>query len=85
MGDALTLLSRLAEGWGGLLPVLGRALPLALPLVCLPLAERLHEGRGERNWYAGALTVFCAVTAVGAAWLAHLAGGGNNAFIYFQF
>ncbi len=85
MGDALTLLSRLAEGWGGLLPVLGRALPLALPLVCLPLVERLHEGRGERDWYAGALTVFCAVTAVGAAWLAHLAGGGNNAFIYFQF
>jgi len=85
MGDALTLLSRLPTGWNGLLPVLGQLTPLALPLVCLPLAERLHEKRGARDWYISALTAFCAVTAIAAAWLAQLEGGGENAFIYFQF
>lgn len=85
MADALTLLSRLPAGWGGSLPALGRVLPLALPLVCLPLAERLGERREQRDLYASALTLFCALTAVGTAWLVQLAGGGNNAFIYFQF
>lgn len=85
MGDALTLLSRLNIGWGGLFSVLGQLAPLALPLVCLPLAERLHEQRGVRDWYASALTVFCTVTAIAAAWLVQLAGGGENAFIYFRF
>ena len=85
MGDAVTLLSRLGVGWDGLPGLLGRLAPLVLPLACLPLAERLHEGRGRRDWYASALTVFCAVTAISMAWLAQLAGGGNNAFIYFQF
>lgn len=85
MGDALTMLSRLTVGWDGLLPALGQILSLALPLVCLPLAERLSGEREQRDWYASALTVFCAVTAIGTAWLAQLAGGGGNAFIYFQF
>ncbi len=85
MADALTLLSRLPTGWGGAFPALAGTAPLALSLLCLPLAERLSEQRHQRNWYASALTVFCAVTAIGTAWLAHLAGGGNNAFIYFQF
>lgn len=85
MADAWILLFRLPTGWGGLLPVLGEAASLTLPLLCLPLAERLGEQRHQRDWYASALTVFCAVTAVWTAWLAHLAGGGNNAFIYFQF
>lgn len=85
MGDALTLLSRLTVGWEELLPVLRRVAPLALPLICLPLAERLGEGHLSRDWYVSALTVFCAVTAIGVAWLDQLAGGGNNVFIYFQF
>lgn len=85
MGDALTLLSRLTVGWEELLPVLRRAAPLALPLICLPLAERLGEDHLSRDWYVSALTVFCAVTAIGIAWLDQLAGGGNNVFIYFQF
>ena len=85
MAGVLTLLSRLPTGWGGAFPALAGTAPLALSLLCLPLAERLSEQRHQRNWYASALTVFCAVTAIGTAWLAHLAGGGNNAFIYFQF
>lgn len=85
MRDALTLLSRLTIGWVELLPVLQRAAPLALPLICLPLAERLGEDHLPRDWYASALTVFCAVTAIVIAWLDQLAGGGNNVFIYFQF
>ena len=85
ISDALTLLSRLPTGWSGLLCVFAQIWPLSLPLLCLPLAERLSGERGRRDWYASALTVFCAVTAIGTAWLAHLAGGGNNAFIYFQF
>lgn len=85
MEEAVTLLSRLAVGWGGLLQVLTQIIPLAAPLICLPLAGRLSEGRRERDWYTSALAVFCAVIAIGTAWLAQLAGGGNNAFIYFQF
>lgn len=85
MGDALTLLSRLLTGWNGTLSVLGQALPLTLPLACLPPAERLGESPGQRDPYASALTLFCALTAVGTAWLVQLAGGGDNAFIYFQF
>jgi len=85
MGDAVTLLSRLPTGWGGSIPALGQMAPLILPLACLPLSERLSELLGRRDWYASALAVFCAVTAIGTAWLAQLAGGGGNAFIYFQF
>jgi len=84
LGDALTLLSRLAVGWGGAAALLPRLAPLALPLLCLPLAEGLGEGE-YRDCYVSALTVFCAVTAIAMAWLAQLAGGGHNAFIYFQF
>ena len=82
--DAAVLLSRAFTGWGGAFSALGQVLPLALPLVCLPLVERLTD-RGERDWPSSALAVFCAVTAIGLAWLAQLAGGGQNAFIYFQF
>lgn len=85
MADALTLLARLSTDWGGLLPALRQIAPLVLPLVCLPLAEQLSAQQNNRDWYASALTVFCAVTAIGTAWMAQLAGGGNNAFIYFQF
>lgn len=85
MGDALTLLSRLSVGWGGLLTALGQVLPLALPIICLPMVERLPDSSHRTDWYASALAVFCCVTAVGVAWLAQLAGGGHNAFIYFQF
>ncbi len=85
LGDAFVLLSRLPAGWDGLASVLRQMLPMALPLLCLPLVERLPDRRRCGNWYASALTVFCAVTAVGIAWLAQLAGGGQNAFIYFQF
>ena len=82
--DAAVLLSRIFTGWGGMPATLEAALPLALPLACLPLIERL-TGRARRDWPSSALAVFCAVTAIGLAWLAQLAGGGQNAFIYFQF
>ena len=83
--DAAVLLSRLAVGWGSVPAALQQLLPLALPLICLPLAERLPEVRRPKDWSASALAVFSAVTAVCIAWLAQLAGGGQNAFIYFQF
>ena len=83
--DAAVLLSRLAVGWGSVLLTLQQLLPLALPLVCLPLAERLPELGTPRDWPVSALVVFSAVTAVCIAWLAQLAAGGQNAFIYFQF
>lgn len=85
MEDALALLSRLGAGWDCAAAIVPRLGPLVLPLACLPLAEGLGEKGCGRDWYASALTVFCAVTAVGIAWLDQLAGGGNNAFIYFQF
>lgn len=85
MADAATLLSRLSAGWDGLFAVVGQAAPLALPLLCLPLVERLGESRGGRDWYVSALTVSCAVTTIAAAWSIQLAGGGDNAFIYFRF
>ena len=82
--DAAALLSRVFTGWGGVIAALEQVLPLVLPLVCLPLIERLTD-RERRDWTSSALAVFCAVTAVGLAWLTQLAGGGQNAFIYFQF
>ena len=60
-------------------------LPLAPALLCLPPLERLPDRTGERDWTLSALAVFCAAAAISAAWLAQLAGGGQNAFIYFQF
>ena len=84
LGDAAALLSRLPTGWGGVCAALEQVMPLALPLICLPLIERLTD-RERRDWMSSALVVFCAVTAIGLAWLAQLAGGGQNAFIYFQF
>lgn len=85
LGDALILLSRLGEGWSGLPGALTQLVPLALPLLCLPRVEDLGQAQGRRDWYRAALTVFCTVTAIAAAWLAQLAGGGENVFIYFQF
>ena len=84
MEDAAVLLSRIFTGWGGMSAAPEQVLPLALPLVCLPLVERLAD-RERLDWPSSALAVFCAVTAIGLAWLAQLAGGGQNAFIYFQF
>ena len=83
--DAAVLLSRIFTGWGGVPAVLEQVLPMTLPLVCLPLIERLTDGQKRRDWSVSALAVFCAVAAIGLAWLAQLAGGGQNAFIYFQF
>lgn len=83
--DAAVLLSRLAVGWGSVWLTFQQLLPLALPLVCLPLAERLPEIGTHRDWPASALVVFSTVTAVCIAWLTQLAAGGQNAFIYFQF
>ena len=85
LSAAFTLLGRLSTGWGALFHVLGQVLPLVLPLACLPLVERLGDSRGGRDWCTSALAVFCLLTAVGTAWLIQLAGGGENAFIYFRF
>ena len=84
MGDAAVLLSRLATGWGSAGASLAKVWPLALPLLCLPLSERLTDSR-NRDAVACALAAFCLVTANGLCWLTQLAGGGQNAFIYFQF
>ena len=85
VGEALTLVSRLLVGWGGAVPALGSALDMALPLVCVPLVDRLAARPRREDQTASALAAFCMVTAVSLAWLAQLAGGGQNAFIYFQF
>ena len=84
--DAAVLLSRLFTGWGGLLSALGQMFPaMVLLLACLPLIERMADRQRRREWPASALAVFCAVTAIGLAWLTQLSAGGQNAFIYFQF
>ena len=83
--DAAVLLSRLTLGWGNIPDILGQAAPMVLPMICLPLVERLPEISGQRDWSLSALVVFSAVTAISIAWLTQLAGGGQNAFIYFQF
>ncbi len=83
--DAALLLSRLCSGWNGVGQALGPLLPLLPALLCLPPLERLPDRIGKRDWSLSALTVFCAAAAISAAWLAQLAGGGQNAFIYFQF
>ena len=83
--DAAVMLSHLAVGWGSVLLIIKQILPLVLPLMCLPLAERLPEVGKQKDWSVSALAVFSAVTAVCIAWLAQLAAGGQNAFIYFQF
>ncbi len=85
LGDAALLLSRLPAGWSGVGQALTPLLPLVPVLLCLLPLERLPERAGERDWSLSALTVFCAAAAISAAWLAQLAGGGQNAFIYFQF
>ncbi len=84
MGDAITMLSRLGTGWAALPQTLGAFLPAALPVLCLPLLERLQD-RKPREASASALAVFCCVVAVSLTWLAQQAGGGPNAFLYFQF
>lgn len=83
--DAVVLLSRIFTGWDGALKAIEDILTMALPLACLPLTERLTDAQNQRDWAASALVALCAVTAIGIARLAQLAGGGQNTFIYFQF
>ncbi len=88
MADAGTLLSRLGTGWtpaGGALPALAGQLAFVLPaLACLYVLERLPAcppaGPGQKALAASALLL-----AIGLGWWSSLAGGGGNAFIYFQF
>lgn len=84
LGDAWRMLSGICSGWSGAWAALRPALALLPPLICLPLVERLTVERG-RDFAASALAVLCLLTAVALAWLAQLAGGAPNAFIYFQF
>ena len=73
---AAALLERLPLGWAALsLPAYAPRTVLAV--LCLWLLGRIHK--------PAHLTVFLMLTALATAWLALLAGGGNNAFIYFQF
>lgn len=83
--DAVMLMARFFTGWNSVTAAMRQVLPLALPLICLPLVERLSDRQRPRDQYVSALVVFCAVTAISAAWLNQMAGGGQNAFIYFQF
>ncbi len=85
MAEAGLLLERLFTGWDGTFAAIAGVLPLTMPILCLPMAERLTEPGGSRSPTAAALTVFCGITAIGVAWLIQLAGGGENAFIYFRF
>lgn len=84
MGDAVTMLSRLGTGWAALPQTVSSFLPALLPVLCLPLIEHMQD-RKPREASASALAVFCCVVAVSLAWLAQQAGGGPNAFLYFQF
>lgn len=83
--DAVMLMARFFTGWNSVIVAMRPVLPLALPLICLPLVERLSDRQRPRDQYVSALVVFCVVTAISAAWLNQMAGGGQNAFIYFQF
>lgn len=83
--DAVALLSRLTFGWSDLAVLLRPALPVLPLLLCLPLLERFADENGKHDWLSSALAIFCAVVTISTAWMAQLAGGGQNAFIYFQF
>lgn len=83
--DAVILLANALTGWDSLLQALWRILPQGLMLICLPLVDSLPDRRGDREFSVSALVVFLNVTAIALAWLAQLADGGHNAFIYFQF
>ena len=83
--DAILLLSRISAGWGSLPTALFGAFPALLPVLCLPLAEHLADRGREELTPSSALTLFCCVTAITLGWLSQLCGGGQNAFLYFQF
>lgn len=83
------VLSRLGTGWGidaQRFAALRQHLPFVLSvLVCLYFLERLprEKPRGESG--AKTMTVLALLLAIGLGWWIGLAGGGGNAFIYFQF
>ena len=87
--DAVLLLGRLLTGWDGAAAALHAAAPLALPVLCLPMADRLTDTtaarRAAEHPAAQALVILCGVAAIAIVWLSQLAGGGENAFIYFRF
>ena len=88
MADAWTLLSRLGTGWdlaGDWLLTLAQQLPfLVTALACLYVLERLPTRLPARS-APEVLTVSALLLAIGLGWWVGLAGGGGNAFIYFQF
>lgn len=83
MGDAILLLRRLSVGWGT--PLTGvkaqTAVLAALALICV----HHLEGKRRRNLYRTCLLAFLLVLSIGTLWLLHLSGGGESAFLYFQF
>lgn len=86
LNDVPVLLSRLFASWHTALSALRQVLPAAaLPVICLPFVDRLSEADPRRSIPASAFTALCMVIAIAAAWLIQLSGGGQNAFIYFQF
>ncbi len=79
------LLSRLGTGWNVWPLGWETGIALAAPLLCLPLVERLpalaDRAAPERRGLIG----FFGILTVCLSWLALLAAGGENAFLYFQF
>jgi len=82
--DAWTLLSRIPH-WDVRSVSPAAWLSAGLLVLCLYLVERLPEGRRRLSANAAALAVFYLIVSIAAGWLAQLAAGGQNAFIYFQF
>lgn len=79
------LLARLGGGWNVWPLDLPALLLLTAPLLCIPALEDLPQLGREAVPERAALVGFTGILAVGLAWLAGLAAGGENAFIYFQF
>ena len=73
---ALVMVSRLPHGWTSF-SVPSYTPRVVLGILCLALLGRIRKPE--------VLTVYLMLAALMLSWLALLAGGGNNAFIYFQF
>ena len=83
--DAWTLLSRIPQGWTALSVSPVELIKVGLLILCMYLLERLPEGRKNFSQTTAALPVFYLIMSIAVGWLALLASGGQNAFIYFQF
>lgn len=82
LSDAFTLIGRLPLGWNTM-PDLSGLARLPVLLLCLYLLSR--EDVSKKPILTQACSLLYLLFLIAAAWLTVIAGGGGNAFIYFQF